>query len=44
MGSIIVNMHNINLIFFAKTTIKVDKDILEKTKITLNAKWIISMG
>jgi hypothetical protein len=32
MGSIIVNMHNINLIIFAKTTIKVDKDILEKNK------------
>jgi hypothetical protein len=33
MGSIIVNMHNINLIIFAKTTIKVDKDILEKKKL-----------
>jgi predicted house-cleaning NTP pyrophosphatase (Maf/HAM1 superfamily) len=41
MGSIIVDMHNTNLIIFAKTTIMVDKDILEKAKITLNAKCII---
>jgi predicted house-cleaning NTP pyrophosphatase (Maf/HAM1 superfamily) len=41
MGSIIVDMHNTNLIIFAKTTIMVDKDILEKEKITLNAKCII---
>jgi hypothetical protein len=32
------NMHNINLIIFAKTTIKVDKDILGKKKIYIECQ------
>jgi hypothetical protein len=44
MGSIVVDIYNININSFGKTTIKMDKEILEKTKITLNATCIISLS